>query len=122
MRTLLAVAATAAIAAAPALAQDQYPPGGQQGSVIEGQRDSGVVVDEEQSLEGEDVILDGSELDQEQAEIPGEESGRTGEVETLRSDKMSSPNVRGEPVPEDPTTGIPAPDRSSEGLERERWQ
>lgn len=37
----------------------------------------------------------------------------SGQVETLRRDHMSSPNVKGESVPEDPATGVPEPTRRS---------
>lgn len=35
----------------------------------------------------------------------------SGQVETLRRDHMSSPNVKGESVQEDPATGVPQPTR-----------
>lgn len=47
------------------------------------------------------------EADQ-QAQTPDRK--RAGEVETLRRDHMSSPNVQGESVPENPATGVPAPE------------
>lgn len=40
------------------------------------------------------------------------EGQRSGEVETLRNKHMSSPNVKGEQVPEEPATGVPMPDQS----------
>lgn len=39
------------------------------------------------------------------------EGRKSGEVETLRNRSMSSPNVTGQKVPEDPATGVPAPDQ-----------
>lgn len=37
------------------------------------------------------------------------EQRKTGEIETLRQKSMSSPNVKGQRVPEDPETGVPEP-------------
>lgn len=46
----------------------------------------------------------------EQAQTPGEPR-QPGQIESLRRDHMSSPNVQGERVPEDPSTGTPEPRR-----------
>ncbi|MBC7951417.1 MAG: hypothetical protein H7Z12_06270 [Rhodospirillaceae bacterium] len=43
-----------------------------------------------------------------QARTPDERS--SGEIETLRQRSMSSPNIKGEAVPENPATGVPAPE------------
>lgn len=44
-----------------------------------------------------------------QSQTPAPEWERKGSVETLRQKHMSSPNVQGEAVPENPSTGIPDP-------------
>lgn len=43
---------------------------------------------------------------EQQARTP-EDNKPTGTVETLRDKSMSSPNVKGQRVPEDPNTGVP---------------
>lgn len=55
--------------------------------------------------------------DEQEAELREPEPGRRGQIETLRSDKMSSPNVRGETVPEDPESGVPRPRADPRRLE-----
>ena len=45
-----------------------------------------------------------------QAQNPSKE--RTGELENLRDKGMTSPNVRGEGVQENPNTGVPEPQRT----------
>lgn len=44
------------------------------------------------------------------------ETPRTGQIDRLRTDSMSSPNIVGEAVPERPGTGVPAPQASREEL------
>lgn len=46
----------------------------------------------------------------EQAQAQSERR-RAGEVETLRRDNMSAPNIKGEQVPEDTSTGAAAPEQ-----------
>lgn len=61
----------------------------------------------------------GASLGQEQeqqARQPGD--ANDADVETLREEHMSSPNIEGEAVPERPGTGVPAPGRSPESLEQ----
>ncbi|MGE5547930.1 MAG: peptidoglycan-binding domain-containing protein [Solirubrobacterales bacterium] len=53
-----------------------------------------------------------------QAEVP--ERARPepkGTVRTFREDHMTSPNVEGEPIPQEPGTGIPVPGATPEELE-----
>lgn len=54
------------------------------------------------------------ERNQQQSRSPDRD---TGEVETLRSEQMQSPNVEGENAPESPATGIPRPGADPERLE-----
>ncbi|MEW5726633.1 MAG: peptidoglycan-binding domain-containing protein [Pseudomonadota bacterium] len=54
---------------------------------------------------------------QQQARQPGADEDALN-VETLREEHMSSPNIEGEAVPERPGTGVPAPGRSPESLEQ----
>lgn len=44
-----------------------------------------------------------------QAQTPQSDTRRSGDLENLRHDQMSSPNTKGETVPESPTTGLPQP-------------
>lgn len=55
-------------------------------------------------------------LTDQEARRPGETSGS--DVETLRDEGMSSPNIENEIVPERPGTGTPAPGARPEALER----
>lgn len=57
------------------------------------------------------------DVDVQQAETPSEDDQPSGTVETLRNERMSSPNVEGENVPEDPQTGLPRPGRDPDQLE-----
>jgi hypothetical protein len=52
---------------------------------------------------------------EQQARQPGAEEDAV-EIEQLRQEHMSAPNVQGESVPERPGTGVPAPGRSAEEL------
>lgn len=47
-----------------------------------------------------------------QAQTP--EQRKAGEIEDLRQKSMSSPNVRGQKVPEDPATGVPEAQQGSQ--------
>lgn len=51
---------------------------------------------------------------EQQARQPAEEDAV--EVETLRDEHMSAPNVEGEAIPERPGTGVPVPGQSPESL------
>lgn len=47
------------------------------------------------------------------------EQRKTGEIETLRQKSMSSPNVKGQQVPENPETGVPEPRQGGSGGQNE---
>ncbi|MGE5515721.1 MAG: hypothetical protein ACM31D_07835 [Bacteroidota bacterium] len=48
-----------------------------------------------------------------------ERERRSGEIETLRRDHMSSPNVKGQQVPEDTSTGAAAPEQRGQSKQTE---
>lgn len=48
-----------------------------------------------------------------------EQERRSGEIETLRRDHMSSPNVKGQQVPEDTSTGAAAPEQRDQPKQTE---
>ncbi|MBC7905912.1 MAG: hypothetical protein H7Y60_04080 [Rhodospirillaceae bacterium] len=81
------IAALAIAAATPALAQQQYP------------SDNSTTTSQPSSREESE----------EQARTPETDERSSGSVETLRDRSMSSPNVKGEAVPENPATGVPDP-------------
>lgn len=87
----------AALAAGPALAQDypRYPA-------------------DEPGTAGRVLVIPESE---QEAQAREAEPRVPGAIETLRSDSMSSPNVQGETVPEDPATGLPQPGADPRRLE-----
>lgn len=60
----------------------------------------------------------GTPPDSEQQAREPEAEQSTSDLETLRDEKMSAPNVEGETVPERPETGTPAPGQSPESLEQ----
>lgn len=98
MQPISAFALAAILVAGPALAQDypRYP------------------ADQPDTTGRVEAVPPGEQ----EAQLP-QEAPVPGEVETLRSDTMSAPNVVGEPVPEDPSTGVPqagAEPRRLEGL------
>lgn len=95
MNAVLAAALLVAVAAAPALAQQQQYPS-----------------DTPPPARSQD------QMDQ-QAQTPQEERSRPGDIESLKQDHMTSPNVTGESVPESTETGLPEPGASSEQLRRE---
>ncbi|MBI5162323.1 MAG: hypothetical protein HY985_00305 [Magnetospirillum sp.] len=86
MKPLLAAAVVGALASGPALAQQSYP-------YPPAPADQGYAP---------------GGIDQ-QAQMPREDGRERGKVDQLRTDKMSSPNIRGERVPENPSTGLPEP-------------
>lgn len=83
IKAIPVMAVLAIAVAAPALAQQQYP-----------SQSESTTSQPPASRENLD----------EQARTP---EAKPGEVETLRERGMSSPNVQGQKVPEDPATGIP---------------
>lgn len=89
MNAILAAALLVAASAVPALAQQQYPS------------------DTPPQARSQDQMMD------QQAQTPQENQSQPGEVETLKQEHMSSPNVKGESVPES-ETGIPEPGASDE--------
>lgn len=97
MKPITALAVLAALAAGPALAQDypRYPA-------------------DEPGTTGRVLVIPES---QQEAEARDPQPRSPGEVETLRSDKMSSPNVEGQNVPEQPGTGLPRPGEDPSRLE-----
>lgn len=60
---------------------------------------------------------DTPEVEDQQAQTPAERG--QGEIEALRREHMSSPNIRGEQVPENPATGAAAPEQ---GPQQERHE
>jgi|GEM_PF-6692128 hypothetical protein len=90
MKAVSAAALFLALGAAPVLAQQQYPYPSDTPPAARSQTDS----------------------TEQQAQTPQSDLNRPGDVETLRRDHMSSPNVTGESVPESPSTGVPEPQSS----------
>lgn len=86
MTPLLAAALIGVLASGPALAQQAYP-------YPPAPADQGYAP---------------GETDQ-QAQTPRDHPPQSGKVDQLRTDQMSSPNVRGERVPENPSTGLAEP-------------
>lgn len=86
IKAIPVMAVLAIAVAAPALAQQQYP----------SQSPSNESTTSQPPASRENM--------DEQARTP---EAKPGEVETLRERGMSSPNVQGQKVPEDPATGIP---------------
>lgn len=86
IKAIPVMAVLAIVVTAPALAQ-QYPP-------------DSATTSQPRSRESID----------EQARTPDSNEQPSGTVETFRERGMSSPNVQGESVPENPNTGTPAPE------------
>lgn len=92
IKAIPVMAALAIATVTPALAQQQYPPDNSTSNPAASQPSS-------------------RSYDQDQqARTPDPNADRPGTVETLRERGMSSPNVQGEAVPENPATGVPAPE------------
>lgn len=97
MKPITTFALFAALAAGPALAQDypRYPA-------------------DQPDTSGRVLVIPESE---QEAQARDAEPQSPGRVETLKSEAMSSPNVQGETVPEDPATGLPLPGADPRRLE-----
>jgi hypothetical protein len=88
IKAIPVMAVLAMAAATPVLAQQQYP------------ADNSTTTSQPRSREDAG----------EQARVPDSNERSEGSVETLRQRGMSSPNVQGDAVPENPATGVPAPE------------
>ncbi len=100
MRKVIPVMAVLAIAAAaPALAQEyRYP--SDNSATTATPPESGAMPQSREEWERD-----------QQARTPeSSEQEHPGTVETLRNRSMSSPNVEGDAVPDNPATGVPAPE------------
>jgi hypothetical protein len=97
MKPIPILALFAALSTGPALAQDypRYP------------------ADQPDTTSRVQVIPESEQ----EARMPDAEQHEPGEIETLRSDSMSSPNVWGETTPEDPATGLPQPGANPRQIE-----
>lgn len=97
MKTLICAAVLAALAALPASAQSSS----------------------ESSSDRYTRDRPQSNVDQTDQQAQTPDRRHRGEIETLRRDNMSSPNIKGERVPEDTQTGAAAPEQRGDAKRTE---